>query len=115
MKFGFDECTEISFVDNQFIISSYFEVCGVQRFYPQGVCARDRFCILPGMRISMALFHIKKFSCHVTLLLKKNTLIFGSQVGHMWVISGLFCGSVGPINGSTGACDPLLNLMYIMT
>ena len=47
------------------------------------------------MKKSMALFHIKKFSCHVTLAtFKKETSTCGSQVGHMWVTSRLFCGSV---------------------
>ena len=44
----------------------------------------------------MALFYIKNFSCPVTLAtFKKKTSICGSQVGHMWVTSGLLCGSVG--------------------
>ena len=38
----------------------------------------------------------QKFSCHVTLAtFKKKTSTCGSQVGHMWVTSRLFCGSVG--------------------
>ena len=37
-------------------------------------------------------------SCYITF--KKKTSTCGSQVGHMWVTSGLFCGSVG--HGSTG-------------
>ena len=46
----------------------------------------------------MALFHIKIF--HVMLatyitLKRKLQHVHGSQVGHMWVTSGLFCGSVG--------------------
>ena len=32
-------------------------------------------------------------SCYITF--KKKTSTYGSQVGHMWVTSGLFCGSVG--------------------
>ena len=39
-------------------------------------------------------------SCHITF---KKTSTCSSQVSHMWVTSGLFCGS----NGSTGACNPL--------
>ena len=40
------------------------------------------------------LFHIKVFmSCYITF--KKKASTCGSQVGHMWVTSGLFCGSVG--------------------
>ena len=43
----------------------------------------------------MALFHIKNFLRHVTLAtFKKKISTCGSQVGHMWVISRLFCGSV---------------------
>ena len=42
------------------------------------------------MKKSMVLFHIKKFSYYVTLLLKENF--------SMWITSGLFCGS----NGLTG-------------
>ena len=97
MNFGSDECTEISLVWNQLIfILSCFEACGVQRFHLQKVCVRDWFCILPTMKKSMALFHIKNFSYHVTLTTyKKKTSTCGSQVGHMWVTSGLFCGSVG--------------------
>ena len=37
-------------------------------------------CILPRMTKSMALFHIKSFSCRVTLPLKENF--------NMWVIFG---------------------------
>ena len=60
--------------------SSCFEACAcsVQRFHLQEVCTRDRFCILPRMMKYMALFHIKKFSCHFTLLLNFN----------VWVICG---------------------------
>ena len=42
----------------------------------------DWFCILPRMKKSMALFHIKNFSCHVTLLLKRKL----QHVSHKWVI-----------------------------
>ena len=71
-----------------------FKICGL-RFHLQEVCARDWFCILPRMKKSMALFHIKNFSCHVTLAtVKKKTSTCGLQVGHTWVTSGLFCGSV---------------------
>ena len=56
----------------QVIISTCFEACDAQRFHFQEVCARDRFSILPRMKKSMALCSIlKKFSCHVTLLLKR--------------------------------------------
>ena len=57
-------------------------------------CARDQFCILPRMKKSMVLFHMKNFSYHVTLATYKRKL---QHVGHMWVTSELFCGS----NGST--------------
>ena len=99
MNFGSDECTEISLVSNQLIfISSCFEACGVPRFHLQGVCTRDQFCIQPRMKKSMALFHIKNFSCHVTIAtFKRKTSGKGSQVGRMWVTSRLLCGSVGQI------------------
>ena len=84
VNFGSDEWIEISLVGNQLIISSCFEACGAQRFHLQEVCARDRFYILPRMKKSMALFHIKNFSCHVTLLLKRKL----QYVGHKWVICG---------------------------
>ena len=41
----------------------------------------------------MLLFHIKDFSCHVTLLLKRKL----QHEGHKWAISGIFCGSVGQV------------------
>ena len=43
-----------------------FEVCSVQRFHLQEVCASDRFCILPRMQKFIALFHIKN-NFHVML------------------------------------------------
>ena len=42
--------------------------------------------------LCMALFHIKKFSRHVTLLFKRNFIISVSSVGH------LLCGSVGQMD-----------------
>ena len=62
-----------------------------------GQCSsQDWFCILPKMKKSIALFHIKNFSCHVTLAtFKKKSSTCGSQVDHMWVTSRLFHGSVG--------------------
>ena len=69
-----DECTEISLVWNQLIISSCFEACGVQRFHLQEVCSRDWFCILPRMKKSMALFHnYQKF--HVMLLISAKNVV----------------------------------------
>ena len=59
----------------------------VQRFHLQEIYVRDqsnRFCILPRMKKSMALFHIKKLSCHVPLLLKSKL----QHVGHNWVVYG---------------------------
>ena len=51
----------------------------------------------------MALFHIKNFSCHMTLILKRKL----QQVDHKWVICGSHpdCyvhGLVAGSNGSTG-------------
>ena len=75
-------------------ISSCFEEHGVQRFHHQEICARDWFCILPRMKESMAIVPYQSF--HVMLhYFKKKTSTCGSQVGHMWVTSGLFCRSVG--------------------
>ena len=54
----------------------------------------------------MALFHIKSFSCHVALATFKKTSTCGSQVGHMWVTSRLFCGSVGQMGQQV---QPALN------
>ena len=54
--------------------------------------AGDRFCILPRMKKSTPLFHIMMMSCYITFKMKTSTC--GSQVDHMWVTSGLFCGSV---------------------
>ena len=60
------------------------------------VCSRDQFCILPRMKKSMASFHIKNFSCHDHYFKKNvNVWVTSSCVGHMWVTSGLFCGSTG--------------------
>ena len=55
--------------------------------------------ILPRMKISIVLFHITKIHVmHVSYItFKKKTLTCGSQVGHLWVTSGLFCGSAGQI------------------
>ena len=55
--------------------------------------------ILPRMKISIVLFHIKKVHVmHVSYItFKRKTSTCESQVGHMWVTSGLFCGSVGQI------------------
>ena len=66
-----------------------FEACGVQE-----VCARDQICSYPAKNEEIYIWHCsmsKKFSCHVTLLLKRKL----QHVGHMWVTSELFCGLVG--------------------
>ena len=74
----------------------YWNIIGVKpAYYPKlfwsmwcpkiHLCARDWFCILPRMKKSMALFHIKSFSCHVTILLKRKRQHMG---GHKWVICG---------------------------
>ena len=85
-----------------FFISNCFEACGVRRFHFQEVCARDLFCILPRMKKSMALFHIKKNSCHVTLA------TFKKENFNMWVTNGSYMGHIRIAlwvigsNGSTG-------------
>ena len=48
--------------------------------------------------IRIVLFHIKKFFmlCYILAsYFKQKISTCGSQVGHMWVTSGLFCGLVG--------------------
>ena len=62
--------------------SSSFEACGGKRFHLQEICARERFCILLRMKKCMALFHIKIFSCHVALLLKRKL----QHVGHIYIV-----------------------------
>ena len=58
-------------------------VHGVQRFHLQEVCARDWFHILPRMKKSITLFHIKNFSCHV--ILQKISQV-GPYVGHIRIV-----------------------------
>ena len=102
LNFGSNECTEISLVWKQLIfISSCFKAYGVQRFHLQEVCVRGWFCILPRMKKSMALFHIKNFSCHVTLA------TFKKENFNMWVTSGSHpnC-SVGQWIKWVNRCDP---------
>ena len=79
--------------------------CDVQRFHLQEVCARNRFCIMPRMKKSMALFHIKIFmSCYITFL---------QHVGHKWVICGSYLDcSVGQWVKWANRCDPLSTLFY---
>ena len=59
---------------------SGFEACGVQRFHPQEVCARDWFCNLPRIKKYMALFISKFFHILLHQLLQ--------HVDHKWVIRG---------------------------
>ena len=112
-NFGSDECTNISLVWDQLIISSCFEAYarGVQRFHFQ-VCARDWFCILPRMKKSMALFRIKNFSYRVTLLLKRNL----QHVGHKLIVCGSHpdC-SVGQWVKRVNRCDPFSTLIATVT
>ena len=54
-----DECTEIL---NHLVIPSCFKVCDIQRFH---LCARDRFCILPRMKKSMALL-----ACYISKIFR---------------------------------------------
>ena len=65
----------------------------------------NQFCILPRMKKSMVLFHIKKSSRHVTLLLKRKLPTCGSQVGCIWITSGLFCGSVSQMGQQVRPTD----------
>ena len=65
---------------------------------------------VPRMKKSMALFHIKNFSCHVTLLLKRKL----QHVGHKWVICGSHpdC-SVGQWVKWINRCDLLSTLIQV--
>ena len=78
------------------LVSSCFEAYGV----PAKISSSRSLCKgpVPRMKKSMALFHIKNFSYHVTLAtFKKKTSTCGSQVGHMGVTSRVFCESVSQI------------------
>ena len=71
---------------NKLIISSCFKACGVQSFQ---VCARDWICILPRMKKSMALFHIKNF--YVML----------QHVGCIWIVQWVkWVNRSNPLSGS---------------
>ena len=62
------------------------------------------------MKKSMALLHIKLFSCHITLLLKRKL----QHVGHRWVICGSHSDcSVGQWVKWINRCDPLLTLQWV--
>ena len=65
---GSGEYTKSSLVCNQLTTSSCFEAYEVQRFHLQEVCAWDKFCILPTMKKSMTLLHIRIFPFHSALL-----------------------------------------------
>ena len=68
--------------------SSCFEAYGVQRFCSQEVCAWDQFCILPRMKKSMALFHIRIFHVILHYFQKENFSMWvlrRSQAGHIWI------------------------------
>ena len=66
------------------------------------------FCML-RIKKYMALFYIKNFSCHVTLLLKRKLqhvagwVTSGSYVGHIWIVMW-----VKYVN----RCGPLSTLKY---
>ena len=83
----------------------YFKACGIQRFHPQEVCARNQLCILPKVKKSVTLFYIKNFSCHVRLLLKRKL----QHVCHKWVIQGQnYVGHIWIVlwvSGSNGLTD----------
>ena len=53
--------------------------------FKKSVHARDRFCIPPRMKKSMALFHFKNFACHVALLLKRKFQCVGHIQVVLWV------------------------------
>ena len=51
--------------------------------------------LYPKEIYGIVLYLIFSMSFYITF--KKKTLACGSQVGHMWVTSGLLCGSVGQV------------------
>ena len=51
--------------------------------------------LYPKEIYGIVLYLIFSMSFYITF--KKKTLARGSQVGHMWVTSGLLCGSVGQV------------------
>ena len=68
-------------------------VSGVQKFHLQEVYAREQPVLYPAKNEEIyGIFPYQKIfmSCYITLERK-----LGSQVGHIWVTSRLFCGSVG--------------------
>ena len=105
VNLGSDKCTEISWYET--ILLSHQAVLKHMVSNDFIFCARDRFCILPRMKKSMGLFHIKSFSCHVTILLKRKL----QHVGHKWVMCGshLDC-SMGQWVKWVNRCDPLSTL-----
>ena len=89
-NFGSDECADISLVWNQFSILNCLETCDVQRFHLQEVCAKDRFCILSGMKKSMT------FICSISKIFH---VMLWKENFNMWVICGshsdCFVGQMG--------------------
>ena len=73
----------------QWCATSCFEACDVQQFHLQGVWTIKEPVLYHAK--NEEIYGIKHFSCHVTLFLKRKL----QHVGHKWVISGFFCGSVG--------------------
>ena len=104
VKFESDECAEISLA--YFLSQAVFQhVVSKDFIFKKSMQGTTWFCILPRMKKSMALFHSKKFWCHVTLATFKN----------MWITSGshLDC-SVGQWVKYVSRCDPLLNIANIL-
>ena len=88
-----DECTEISLVWNQLIISSPFEVCSVQRFHLriQALSWRNLWhCSI------LKIFHV---ICHTTFKINFN----------MWVTSGSYVSDIQIVQWVkwVNRCDPL--------
>ena len=70
---------------------------GVQRFHLQEVYAREQPVLYPAKNeeiYGIVKFHIYQKIFMSCITFKKKTSTCRSQVGHMWVTSGLFCGSV---------------------
>ena len=74
-------------------------VSGVQRFHLQEVYAREQLVQYPAKNeeIYGIIVPYQNIFMSRYITFKKKTSTCGSQVDHIWVTDGLFCGSVGQI------------------
>ena len=88
VNFGSGECTESSLAWQK--LTSCFEVCGVQRFHSQKVCA-CKWLNYVSCQEQRNLWHC--FISEFSILLLKRKLQYGGHkwVIYMWVTSGLLC------------------------